>query len=180
MTYSDRFLTALKFVLAHETVFAKGHAGDYAHAVWEQVSGDAGGVTKFGIDQRSHPTVDIKGLTMDMATQIYWLEYWVPCGAEHMPAGYGEVLFDIRVNGGDGPRLLQRGLNALGAGLTVDGSLGPFTLAAMTKYGEAGLRAFIGQRQARFETLAQKPGQGRFLAGWTARNADLARWLLLS
>ncbi|MDZ4287813.1 MAG: hypothetical protein U0984_07635, partial [Prosthecobacter sp.] len=64
MTPSLRFLNAVTFVLDHETVFKRGHHGDYAQAIAENVSGDPGGVTKFGIDQRSHPNLDIVNLSL--------------------------------------------------------------------------------------------------------------------
>lgn len=182
MLPSTRFLAAVIFVLDHETVFAPGHAGDYAHAVWERVKGDNGGLTKFGIDERSHPGVDIANLNVTQARDIYLREYWEPCRADEMPLGWGEVLFDIRVNGGDGPRLCQRAVNTWRGKnakpiIKEDGQLGPISLAAMIESGREGLELFLNERQARYNRLALKPGQSRFLAGWTARNADLRRFV---
>lgn len=39
---------------------------------------DPGGETKYGISKRFHPNVNIKALTPDQATQIYYNEYWLP------------------------------------------------------------------------------------------------------
>lgn len=39
--------------------------------------GDPGGTTNFGIDQRSHPTVDVAALTREQAIAIYHDEYWM-------------------------------------------------------------------------------------------------------
>lgn len=177
--YSSRFLRFFTdFVLPHETVFKpRSKWGDYRFATWENVSGDAGGVTKFGIDQRSHPTTDIKNLTIDQAREIYWLEYWLPAMAEHMPEGYGEVLADIRINGGNGPQLLQQGLNRLGAGLTADGRIGPQTMRAIERFGRGGLPSFLAARQDRYDRLARKPILRKFLPGWTQRNNDLAKFV---
>lgn len=166
------------FVLPHETVFKpRSKWGNYDFATWENVSGDAGGVTKFGIDQRSHPTTNIKALTINQARDIYWFEYWLPSMAEQMPAGYGEVLADIRINGGNGPRMLQQALNRHGAGLTVDGKIGPKTIAAMQADGRIGLLEFLKVRQERYERLAKKPTLKKFLAGWTQRNTDLSEFV---
>ena len=182
-TTTPRFERAVKFVLDHETVFKpRSKWGDYAFATWECDRADPGGLTKFGIDQRSHPSEDIKALTLDQAKQIYFLEYWVPSGAEHLPAGYGEVLFDIRVNGGDGPRMLQRALNTLlpkNRKLTVDGMLGPRSVAAMEELGRAGLQAFLDAREERYRDLAKrKPALAKFLKGWLARNRGVGEIVL--
>lgn len=166
------------FVLPHETVFRpRSKWGNYAYATWENVSGDAGGVTKFGIDQRSHPTTDIKNLTLPQARSIYWWEYWLPTKGDHLPPGYGEVLADIRINGGDGPRMVQAALNQHDAGLVVDGLIGPKTTAAMVEIGDEGLKSFLRLRQARYDRLARKPKLAKFLAGWTRRNNDLAEFV---
>lgn len=183
--HTERFLRALAFVLPQECVYAPGKQGDLRHAVWENVSGDGGGVTKYGIDQRSHPRLDIKRLTLEEATEIYFQEYWVKSEAESMPAGYGEVLFDIKVNGGNGPLLLQQALNKVRVQqklldlpvLHEDGDIGPNTRRNMEEMGGAGLRQFLRERQARYDRLALKPGLKKFHAGWTNRNEALARFV---
>ena len=158
ITTTPRFENAVAFVLAHETVFKpRSKWGDYACATWEQDPDDPGGLTKFGIDQRSHPTADIKALTLEQARHIYFLEDWLPTGAEHLPAGYGEVLFDIKVNGGNGPQMLQQALNVLlpeERQLTVDGILGVRTHQAMYDEGKAGLLEFLHARDNRYRDLA--------------------------
>jgi lysozyme family protein len=50
-------------------VFKDGHDGDFAFAIAERDPDDPGGLTKFGIDQRSHPTVDINALRLEQAKQ---------------------------------------------------------------------------------------------------------------
>jgi lysozyme family protein len=179
---TPRFLAACDFALKWETVFAKGHDGDFAFAIAEHDPDDPGGLTKFGIDQRSHQSVDIKALTLEQAKQIYFSSYWLPCGADHMPPGYGEVLFDIKVNGGNGPRMLQQALNKLlpdNEKLTVDGIIGARTLQAMNDEGKAGLLVFLQLRENRYRELArEKPQMAKFLNGWLARNRDLKIFVL--
>jgi len=69
---------------------------------YENDPDDPGGSTKFGIDQRSHPNVNIKALTEQQAISIYWSEYWNNNGCDRMPFPLGEVFFDICVNNGRG------------------------------------------------------------------------------
>ena len=179
---TPRFEKAVQFVLDHETVFKpRSKWGDYAYATWEQDPDDPGGLTKFGIDQRSHPSADIKALTLEQAKQIYFLEDWLPTGAEHMPPGYGEVLFDIHLHGGNGPQMLQQALNVLlpeDRQLSVDSIIGVQTLQAMHDEGKAGLVEFLHTRDNRYRELAQKPKLAKFLDGWLARNRDLKTFAL--
>ncbi|MFZ4594867.1 MAG: putative peptidoglycan-binding domain-containing protein [Verrucomicrobiaceae bacterium] len=125
--------------------------------------------------------VNIKALTMEQAKQIYFLEDWLPTGAEHLPPGYGEVLFDIKVNGGDGPTMLQHALNVLrpkDRQLVMDGVIGLCTHQAMLDEGKAGLLEFLRQREERYRRLAQKRSLAKFLDGWLARNNDLKAFAL--
>jgi lysozyme family protein len=176
---TPRFNRYIDWLLPWECVFKRGKFGSIRDEdiLTENVPGDAGGKTRHGIDQRSHPSTNIDKLTLDEARRIYFLEYWTPSGAEVMPAGYGEVLADIRVNGGDGPKMLQRALNSLGAGLTVDGRIGPRTVRAMAWAKEAGLAALLRARQERYVRLSRKPGKAKFLKGWTNRNNSLAKFV---
>ena len=180
---TPRFERAVQFVLDHETVFKpRSKWGDYNYATWEADPADPGGLTKFGIDQRSHPHEDIKRLTLERAKLIYFTDYWLPSDAGQMPPGYGEVLFDIRVNGGDGPHMLQHALNLLllqDHQLVEDGLIGPKTMQAINQFGTSGVLALLQVREARYQTLAQtKPRMKKFLAGWLARNRDLMKFVL--
>lgn len=165
------------WVLDRETTFKRGRWGDYSAAIWEDVSGDAGGVTKFGIDQRSHPSTNIKELNAREAVEIYWWKYWVKSGAGHFPFGFGEILCDTRINGGDGPRMLQRALKDCGAVLNVDGEIGELTVRAMGRIGRPGWEAFIQRREARYRLLARKASMAKFLPGWLDRMKLLRSFL---
>ena len=74
--YSDLFRRALKFTLPWECVFAAGHDGDYDYVLAEDVDGDPGGTTKFGIDQASHPSIQVEYLNLPRAMEIYWKREW--------------------------------------------------------------------------------------------------------
>ena len=86
---TERFLKFIPFIFKWE--------GGY-----DNDKDDPGGETKFGIDKRSHPREDIRNLTKERATQIYFESYWQPNGCEAMPQRLGEVYFNACVNCGAG------------------------------------------------------------------------------
>lgn len=141
--------------------------------VFENDPDDRGGATKFGIDQRSHPDVNIRTLTRDQAAKIYWDEYWSPVRAEELPAGVGEVVTDIAVNNGlnRAGRWLQEAVGA-----TVDGKIGPRTVAAAkaksgTGAAKAIAKALLDRREVFYKSIANG-SQAKFLKGWLNRNND--------
>ncbi len=182
---STAFEKAIAFVLPHETEFERGHYGDYAHARTENVPGDGGGLTKFGIDQRSHPHTNITGLTKDDAVKIYRESYWDKHNLDSFPDPINIALFDIFVNGGHPIEWLQRAINDLpdsSEKLTEDGNAGPKTMAAVVALTKDQIKTATGsildQRANRFKRLAEKPQLAQFLNGWLARNNDLRALIL--
>jgi lysozyme family protein len=182
--YSPAFLLAIAFVLPHEEEFARGHWGDENFVVTENVAGDSGGLTKYGIDQRSHPGVDIAGLTRPGAIGIYHDE-WKWRNLDALPAKLAVALFDVWVNGGYPVKWLQRAINATNLlkrvpSLVVDGDLGPKTIAAAQACDQAAiLRYFINERDSRFALLAANiPKDRQFFKGWKQRDIDLTAYLL--
>jgi hypothetical protein len=63
----------------------------------------------FGINQGANPDVDVKSLTRDQAIQIYHDRYWVPSGAEKLPANMQAPYFDVYIRN---PSVAQRALAA--------------------------------------------------------------------
>lgn len=98
---------------------------------------DPGGLTKYGISQRSYPTLDIRNLTQADAQGLYWRDFFVPAGCDTMPVELAYVVFDSAVNNGLGAagEMLQESLNYLGASpqLTVDGGVGDSTRGAIAR-----------------------------------------------
>ena len=94
---------------------------------------DPGGETNFGIAKRSHPDVDIANLTREEAKDIYYEDYWCDNKVPHVPDNLKHIYFDMCVNQGRGRavKILQRAANAKGAGLKIDGGMGPKTLSAI-------------------------------------------------
>lgn len=100
-----------------------GHEGGYVDH-----PDDPGGETKYGISRRSYPNEDIKGMTLDRAKDIYYMDYWLPLQAFELPDAVQVMLFDMAVNHGKvrAVQILQQA-----AGVKTDGWLGPVSKAAI-------------------------------------------------
>lgn len=171
----EAFNLAISFILPHETEFQSGHYGDYAFARTEDVPGDSGGLTKFGIDQGSHPSVDIAALDKDGAVSIYHQE-WRRRNLDLLPDKLAVTAFDVWVNGGSASLWLQQAFNEThpSQALNEDGSLGPASLNALANCDvPAVLNGFCTLRENRFRRLAQNPNRAKFLKGWMQRSTDL-------
>ena len=124
---------------------------------------DPGGLTKFGISQRSYPTLDIAALTLDDAKAIYRRDYWNPIRGDELPSGLDLTLFDSAIN--QGPvtaiQLLQHALQ-----IKADGRLGPITLAASIQAMPDLLDDFDAERALRYEFNRNEEVFGR---GWYRR-----------
>ena len=124
---------------------------DHEGREYENDPDDSGGATKFGIDQRSHPSVDIKNLTEEEATSIYWNE-WIRNGCDHLPTPLDWIYFDACVNCGVG---------------------------RATKFMNVSRRdpkKFQNERLGFYNRLAeQKPVLKKFLRGWLDRVDNLSR-----
>jgi lysozyme family protein len=107
--------------------------------------------TKYGIDARSHPNVDIKNLTSEQATDIYWSE-WIKDGCEHLPVPLDWLFFDACVNCGVG-RAQQ---------FLTESAKNP--------------KKFQQERIDFYNRLAdQKPRLAKFRKGWISRVIDLSK-----
>lgn len=135
---------------------------------------DRGGLTKFGISQRSYPTLNIRLLTRDDAVQIYHRDFWTPIrGDEFASEAVAQIVFEFGVHSGPGTaaKALQRALNGLGRPLAVDGRIGRVTLAAANVVRPAALlEAFRREAAAHYRHLvAIDPTQQEFADGWANR-----------
>src|ERR1700679_343274 len=85
------------FIYPHENAYAPGHDGDPNFVITEDVPGDSGGLTKYGVDASSHPGVDIAGLTASSAELIYWQDM---CAgqSQRLPGRLTYYHFDCEVN----------------------------------------------------------------------------------
>ena len=135
---------------------------------------DPGGLTKYGISQRAHPGVDIRGLTYERAAAIYRRDYWDRLRCGELPAGLDLAVFDGGVNQGVGfaAKALQRD-----AGARPDGVIGPLTLAAVRRRSPPDLLTdFMARRMKRYAGL---PHAWKFMRGWSRRTFDIHRRAVL-
>ena len=96
---------------------------------------DAGGPTMKGITlavfRRHHPRASVealKAITDTEVARIYKIDYWDKVRGDDLPAGLDYTLFDYALNSGPGrpAKAIQRLVGA-----TIDGAIGPKTLAAI-------------------------------------------------
>ena len=132
---------------------------------------DAGGLTKYGISARAHPGVDIANLTYEHAKDIYIREYWVAPGFQQLPAVLQAVCLDWGVH--SGPPVPVEALQRL-VGVSVDGRIGPATLAALSSFPSQKLdelaSALTLQRVMYLTRNAiARPQNLKFLVGWLTR-----------
>jgi len=134
---------------------------------------DPGGETNFGIAKRSHPDVDIANLTKDGAKDIYKEVYWDKNKVESLSEDLRHIYFDMCVNQGRGRavKILQQTANAKGAGLKVDGGMGPMTIRAMDGVELDRVRAYRVKYYA--DLVTRKPDLERFYFGWFRRALEV-------
>ena len=145
---------------------------------------DPGGATNLGItlstlSQWRHTAVtkdDVRNLSTEEAAAIYRSIYWNASRCSDLPAGVDLMIFDASVNLGNGrsARILQAAV-----GVTVDGSIGPETLAAVRGRVAADLISDLAsQRLAFYHSLSTF---AQFGHGWTVRvNQAQAHALVLA
>jgi lysozyme family protein len=152
-----KFDECVKIILAHE-------GGDKI----TRDPYDKGGLTKWGISQRAHPDLDIENLTEEQAKQIYKKEYWDFAKCDRLPDYCRLIVFDCAVNQGvaRAALFLQRA-----CGTTVDGAIGPKTMAAMAATNPSLFLYLFAMR--RHEAYASHPQFSRYGKGWTARLLDV-------
>lgn len=124
-------------------------------------------LTRWGIDVRHHPEVDLEHLTPEARDAFYYENYWVPLRCAKLPEGLDLVVFDWGVNSG-APTAARRLQAALG--VHVDGRIGPVTLAAAQAADRKALIVELCQRRARDRIWQGATQEGRVnLAGWVNR-----------
>lgn len=157
---------------------------------------DSGGETWKGVARNYHPTwngwviVDqIKATNPSNLNQalaanaqlnadvdsFYEQNFWNPVGLNSINCQQvANQLFDSAVNMGTGTacKFLQQAINTLQPGaVTVDGIVGPATIAAANKQNDEALyNAICNIRKQRYEAIvAANPSQSIFLNGWLNR-----------
>lgn len=171
----NNFEKALKYVLVNE-----------GGAKFTQTKFDRGGATRWGITQatlsrflgRPATVQEVKELSEDDASLIYWEYYWLPMGLPGIERNsIATCLFDMGVVRGIGvpPKYAQEICNKFGAKLVVDGQIGPKTIKALNEIDEQTfVYGFSHRAEQGFKAIAAKnPTQEKFLKGWLNRAKKL-------
>lgn len=144
---------------------------EWEGTTFENDPDDPGGATRWGIDQRSHPDVDIRHLGEEQAKAIYRKDYWGRIHGGELPERLAIVVMDIAVNNGSGraAKWLQELI-----GTTVDGVIGPKTIAASQDDPQLIAGLLLDRREKFYREIA-KGRQAKFLKGWLNRNNALRK-----
>ncbi|KKN23826.1 hypothetical protein LCGC14_0901100 [marine sediment metagenome] len=132
---------------------------------------DPGGETKYGISKKAYPQVNITDLTIENAKEIYKKDYWFACSCDELPFHFAIAVFDMAVNMGitKAKRILQIAL-----GVTVDGSIGPKTVAAAHKASTYVVKNLLSERMAEYTRLiVNNQNLAKFSVGWAYRVISL-------
>jgi len=143
------------------------HEGGYSNH-----PSDPGGPTNWGItieDARRYwkpdaTAADVRGMPVEVAKRIYRQRYWDAMRCDALPAGVDYAVFDYGVSSGIGraAKVLQRLV-----GTSVDGKIGPLTIAAAVKVNPTKLVGEICDERLAF--LQGLSTWSVFGNGWGAR-----------
>ena len=135
------------------------------------VSGDKGGLTKYGISQAAYPKLDIKNLTMAQALDIYNSDYWLPARCAELKQELQYAHFSASVNCGVGSaaRILQRACH-----VEDDGVIGNDTLKAQLNIT---LHDYCVEWGLHYKDIEEKhPEDMKFAKGWANRIDNIIQW----
>jgi lysozyme family protein len=122
----------------------------------------------------------IQNLTREQAMDIYKTHFWDPHNFSQInDQNVASKAFDLTVNMGPGSgqhegalTLLQRAVCDCGGNCTIDGQIGPHSIAAINAADPVQLlTAYRARAKARYEQIAQDPKLANDLPGWLARLA---------
>ena len=122
--------------------------------------------TKYGVSAAAYPTLDIKGLSIEAARQIYRRDYWDRIGGDALPPPLALLVFDAAVNNGAGRA--ARWLQAA-TGATQDGVIGSATVAAVSARAGDGAALMAEFQAQRMTFMAGLPTWRTFGLGWARR-----------
>lgn len=165
----DTFEKALEFTLRWEGGYANHPA-------------DPGGATNYGVTQRVYdhfrqlsglPARRVRDIESHEVREIYRQHYWEPIMAHLLPEPLAIACFDWAVNAG--PRRAIEHLQEC-LGVSVDGIIGPRTMAGMQSAGRETLWCFLQRREDFYRRIGRGPKRV-FLKGWLNRLNDLRGYL---
>jgi type VI secretion system secreted protein VgrG len=128
---------------------------------------DAGGLSRYGISQRSYPAVNIRELTEEQAKLLYKKDFWKYDDVIDQPLA--NKIFDASVNMGNRAILILQGL--VFQALKPDAVWGPETLDCVNRADAGTLLAQYRSALAQHyrNIVANNPEDEKFLEGWLRR-----------
>lgn len=153
----DRFKAFMPIILKHEG----GYVND---------PDDLGGETKYGITKRRYPDLDIKALTPQEATDIYYRDFFKPLNLDLIENDLLALhIFDMAINAGKkrAVKLLQSCLN----GIAKDGVIGPWTakLVHSASLNVDMVEIYKAKRYEYYYKISLLRRNSKFLKGWIRR-----------
>lgn len=132
------------------------------------LSGDPGGLTKWGITSKQYPQVSRDDFSKDMALAIYRDDYWNRLHCGELPHGLDLLVFDAAVNQGpvQAARMLQDLLK-----IPQDGVVGAITIQAAQRFPDVATE-YLAKRMYQYALVPQILAFGR---GWFRRLAKAAQ-----
>jgi lysozyme family protein len=133
---------------------------------------DRGGLTRYGISQKSYPELDISILTERQAKAIYKEDYWDMVKGDRIEAQeVAGAIFDFSVNVGPlrAIKLAQKAVD-----VDSDGIIGPVTIA---RFNEISIELFLFGytiEKIKFyrDIVKRRPSQKKFFMGWLNRSLE--------
>lgn len=159
----SNFAQSLKLALQHEGQFAN-HPEDPGGATMRGVT-----LTTFRRYYGAGRTVnDLRNIRPEQIAHIYRDGYWDSCRCDDLPVGVDYAVFDSAVNSGPG-RAAEWLQSAAGA--TVDGAIGPRTLACVARTrADTLINKMLDERMAFLRALKT---WRTFGTGWSRRVAEV-------
>lgn len=138
------------------------------------ISGDVGGLTKYGISQESYPRLDIADLTYDEACAIYEHDFWIHYGLSRINSqliANKLMSFLMNMNPFSAIQCVQRAVNRCGSDIPTDGILGINTINAINLAPQPWLLDRFRIEGALFYNyrVSVDKSQLKFLNGWIKR-----------
>jgi len=159
---------AFEKVVGHEGVFTDSRHDRGNWTTGRIGSGELKG-TKYGISAMAYPDLDIRNITLELAKNIYRDDYWNRVRGYSLPDGIDLFIFDAAVNQGvrDAIKFLQHG-----AGVTVDGIIGPQTMAGVQETDPGELLSEASAHRM-FDYMTLDSLDDRYGLGWSRRLVDM-------
>ena len=168
-----------------------GIEGGFVSAERARRVGDPGGATNHGISLRYAASkgllfdldqdgdvdeADIRLITPEQALDAFYRDFYLAPKLDRLPAELQPVMVDYQINSGaQAVKSLQSVVGNYGFATTVDGGIGPKTIAAveqcLARVGAAVLINALCDERLRFlrDLVRRQPWRQPNLAGWTSR-----------